>query len=107
MEEEKLKSTLHSLAYIYAKTSIKFTLKRSQYKKTQQLEQTQKKDNSLAMSKTEIHESVNYINQSILKCKELQIAFPTNHDDQRKIAEGFKQKSQAKLNNCVGAIDNI
>ena len=48
---------------------------------------------SFEISKTELHKSVNYIIEAIMKCKELQITFPTNHDDQRKIAEGFKKIS--------------
>ena len=62
---------------------------------------------SLGMPKTAVHDSVTYIIGSILKSDKLQIAFPTNHDDQKKIAEEFDQNSQANFTNCVGAIDGM
>ena len=52
---------------------------------------------SFGISKTEIHKSITYIIEAIMKCKELQITFPTNHDDQRKIAEGFKKNLKLDL----------
>ena len=46
---------------------------------------------------------VNAINQT----KELDISFPTDHQEQRNIAKGFLAKSAAGFDNCVGAIDGL
>jgi hypothetical protein len=45
--------------------------------------------------------------RAINKCKQLKIQFPSDHDVQRRIAERFKEKSQVRFNNCVGAIDGL
>jgi hypothetical protein len=44
---------------------------------------------------------------AINHCQELQIRFPTDHDKQKRIAAGFKEKSQVGFANCVGAIDGL
>ena len=39
------------------------------------------------------------------KTPSLKISFPTSHEEQRKVAEGFRKKSQAGFATCVGAVD--
>ena len=43
---------------------------------------------------------------AVNKCKELEFSFP-NHEEQQKIAAGFKKKSGANFSNVIGAIDGI
>jgi len=38
---------------------------------------------------------------------EFKIEFPCDHDEQRKIAQGFKEKSQADIDCCAGCIDGM
>jgi hypothetical protein len=45
--------------------------------------------------------------EAINKTKELQIKFPTKHDDQQAIAEEFRQRSAIDFNNCGGCIDGL
>ena len=35
------------------------------------------------------------------------IDFPTDHDEQRKIASGLQAKSSVGFNNCAGAVDGL
>jgi len=44
---------------------------------------------------------------AVNKCPQLAFSFPTDHDEQRKIAEGFKKKSAAGIDCCVGAVDGL
>jgi hypothetical protein len=61
------------------------------------------------ISLTEVYRSVwtivNRVNRS--DSPELAVAFPTDHSKQLEIAQGFKSKSKAGFDCCVGAIDGI
>jgi hypothetical protein len=59
------------------------------------------------ISRTESHDSLDYVIDSINKEKKLKIEFPTSHDEQRKIASGFKNKSTAGIDCCCGCIDGM
>ena len=62
---------------------------------------------SYGISKTEVHNSIDYIIQAVNDCGDMDILFPTDHEEQKKIAEGFKALSDADIDNCVGPIDGI
>jgi len=59
------------------------------------------------ISKTEVHESILYVIQATNVSETLVIKFPTNHDEQRAIAEGFRRKSGAGFSCCAGAEDGM
>jgi hypothetical protein len=44
---------------------------------------------------------------AINKCPSLKVLFPTDHAEQRDIARGFQQRSDADFDSCVSAIDGI
>jgi DDE superfamily endonuclease len=44
---------------------------------------------------------------AIHKCPSLEIKYPDSHDEQLKIAEGFKKKSAVRIEICAGAIDGL
>jgi DDE superfamily endonuclease len=44
---------------------------------------------------------------AIHKCPALEIKYPESHDEQLKIAEGFKNKSSVEIEICAGAIDGL
>ena len=62
---------------------------------------------SFGVSKTAVHDSINLVIEAVTKCKMLEIKFPTSHENQRRIAEGFQKKSKAGFSKCVGAIDGM
>ena len=62
---------------------------------------------SFSVSKTAVHDSINLVIEAVTKSKMLEIKFPTNHDVQKRIAEGFQTKSKAGFSKCVGAIDGM
>ena len=45
--------------------------------------------------------------EAINQCDELAFSFPTDHAKQKDIADGFKEKSEAELDWCVGVIDGM
>ena len=59
------------------------------------------------ISRTEVHDSVDYIRNSINSHPDFEIKFPSCHDGQRDIADGFRNLSKADINWCVGCIDGI
>ena len=59
------------------------------------------------VSKTEVHESLDYVIYAINSCDQLKIKFPTDHASQLDIAEGFKKRSKANIDCCCGAIDGM
>ena len=59
------------------------------------------------VSITEVNYSVNHIIDAVNESDELAISFPSSHQCQREIAEGFKRKSQAGIDACAGAIDGL
>jgi DDE superfamily endonuclease len=44
---------------------------------------------------------------AIHSVNDLNIVFPATHEDQFKVADGFKKKSDAGFNSCVGTIDGM
>lgn len=59
------------------------------------------------ISHTSVMRSVWRIVDAIHRTPELDIRFPSDHAEQRKIAKGFQDKSSVHFPNCVGAIDGI
>ena len=59
------------------------------------------------ISDTEVHNSVNYIIDSVNLTDSLSICFPASHAEQELLAEGFKAKSDAGIACCCGAIDGL
>lgn len=55
----------------------------------------------------EVKKSAWVVVDAINHIKQLDIKFPTSHEKQYEIAEGFKRKSKIAIDNCVGAIDGI
>ena len=51
--------------------------------------------------------SVWYVVEAINSHPDFDISYPTNHDEQHAIAEGFRHVSGADFNCCAGAIDGI
>jgi acetylornithine deacetylase/succinyl-diaminopimelate desuccinylase-like protein len=61
-----------------------------------------------AISIKEVYRSgVGIIVDIINNCHELSIQFPMDHASQKKVALGFKAKSVAGFDCCIGAIDGI
>ena len=59
------------------------------------------------ISKTEVHNSVDNIIDSVNLTDSISICFPASHSEQQEIAEGFKKKSGADIACCCGAIDGL
>jgi hypothetical protein len=51
--------------------------------------------------------SIWYVVDAINSNKDFNLSYPTNHDEQHAIAEGFRKVSGAGFNCCAGAIDGI
>jgi hypothetical protein len=59
------------------------------------------------ISHSSVHDSVWIVVEAINNLQEFHISYPESHEEQRKIASGFKAKSQAGFDVCAGAIDGI
>ena len=59
------------------------------------------------VSHTSVFDSVWIVVEAIKNVRDFDIEYPSSHDEQRRIAKEFKQKSQAKFDNWAGAIDGI
>ena len=59
------------------------------------------------MSHSEVFHSVDMCLEAINQCDELGFTFPADHAKQKEIADGFKEKSEAELDWCVGVIDGM
>jgi len=60
------------------------------------------------ISHSSVFENIDIVIESINNCDALKTEFPSDHDEQRKIADGFLRKSlDAQFANCVGYIDGI
>lgn len=55
----------------------------------------------------EVYRSVWRVVDAIHNTKALEIDFPTVKEDQMAIARGFKEKSDAEFDNCVGCVDGM
>jgi DDE superfamily endonuclease len=62
---------------------------------------------SHGMSHTTLFCSVWRVVWAINNCEELQVTFPSDHEQQRSIARQFLARSAAKFGNCVGCIDGL
>jgi len=62
---------------------------------------------SYGVSTSKALESVNLVIDAINTTKELTIQFPTDHQEQLKIAKGFEAKSTPRFSVCVGALDGM
>jgi hypothetical protein len=54
-----------------------------------------------------VYQSIWMVVEAINKTKELQIQFPTKHEDQQVLANEFTHRSSIGLNNCAGCVDGI
>jgi hypothetical protein len=61
----------------------------------------------MGVSYTEVFNSVNVVIDAVNLTDSLKIQFPTDHATQNEIAEGFKAKSSAEFDSCVGCIDGL
>ena len=52
----------------------------------------------------EVYNSVWAIVDAVNLCPQLQLGFPADHEEQRRIAEGFRLKSRVSFSNCAGCI---
>jgi hypothetical protein len=59
------------------------------------------------VSHTEVYQSIWRVLDAINQHSDFDMKFPDDNDAQRKIADGFKTKSQAGFDCCVGCIDGI
>jgi hypothetical protein len=59
------------------------------------------------MSTSKALEAMNIVIDAINMTEELTISFPTDHDEQIKIAKGFEAKSTPCFSVCVGALDGM
>jgi len=59
------------------------------------------------ISHTEVYFSVWLVVDAVNHCPELAILFPTDHQEQLRLAKEFEQKSQPGIDCCVGGIDGI
>ena len=62
---------------------------------------------SHGVSMTSIYASVWQVVDAINSNNDLAIEFPKDHAVQRRIADGFRKKSQVDFGGCVGAIDGM
>jgi DDE superfamily endonuclease len=59
------------------------------------------------ISHTDVFRNVWAVVDAVNKCPELAFRYPKDHEQQQKIADGFKQVSRGIFNCCSGAIDGI
>lgn len=62
---------------------------------------------TFGISHSEVFPSVWYVVDAINKTKQFDILYPESHEEQKKIAEGFKEASSVNFDCCAGAIDGI
>jgi DDE superfamily endonuclease len=57
---------------------------------------------------SDARKSIWYVTLAVNKyCEQLKIKYPTDHEEQRKIAAGFQRKSKAGFDGCAGCIDGV
>ena len=59
------------------------------------------------ISHTEVFNSVDDVTDAINACDAFKLQYPEDHDTQRAIAQGFKNKSCPEFDCCAGAIDGM
>lgn len=62
---------------------------------------------SHSVGKDEVYRSIWAVVSAVNKCDELKIAFPTNTEGLKDIANEFSKRSKAGFTNCVGCIDGL
>ena len=62
---------------------------------------------TFGVAPSEVPKSVWEIVDAVNSAPEFRIQYPTSHEDQKKIALGFQNKSDAAFDSCAGAIDGI
>ena len=55
----------------------------------------------------QVYESVWVVVDAINQCDELSFQFPSNHQEQRSLAKGFQELSDAEFDTCVAATDGL
>ena len=60
---------------------------------------------TFGVSKTVVHDSVDYIAQAVNETLRFNITFPTDHSEQHKITDGFKVLSDVDIGICTGFED--
>jgi len=56
---------------------------------------------------SEVMNSVWIVVDAVNKCREFDIEFPSDHDEQRRLAEGFRAISGILFDCCVAALDGL
>ena len=59
------------------------------------------------VSVTVVNYSMNWVIDAVDRCKQLDIQFPEEHSEQKKITEESKNKSTAGVSNCVGDLNGL
>ena len=60
------------------------------------------------ISHSSVFESIDIVIDAINSCVVMEIKFPSDHQEQQDIADGFRKKSPlAKVNCCAGAVDGL
>jgi DDE superfamily endonuclease len=59
------------------------------------------------IGRADVSKSIWVVTQAINQCRAFEIAYPTCHEAQRGIADGFNRKSAADFRCCAGALDGI
>lgn len=62
---------------------------------------------TFGVSKTVVHDSVDFIAQAVNETRHFDITFPTDHSEQQKIADGFKELSDIDIDICCAAEDGM
>jgi hypothetical protein len=60
-----------------------------------------------SVTRVVVYQSIWFVVEAINATQQLGITFPTSHEEQQQIAEGFKTKSTIGFDNCAGCIDGI
>ena len=62
---------------------------------------------TFGISKTVVHDSVSQVTEAVNMTENLAIKFPSDHTEQKAIAQGFKEKSTIGLDTCVSPVDGM
>ena len=60
-----------------------------------------------SVTRVVVYQSIWFVVEAINATQQLGITFPSSHEEQQQIAEGFKTKSTIGFDNCAGCIDGI
>ena len=59
------------------------------------------------ISNSEVYKSLWLVVDAINKTTEFDIVYPSSHEEQREISQGFQSMSEANFDNCGGNIDGL